>query len=163
MKDQLVSLTRDLGLDRHVQFFRPLPVREIATLMAEADLGVVPKRADSFGNEAYSTKILEFMAAGVPVIASSTRIDQFYFDDTVVRFFPSGDVEALANAMLEMLGDPVLREGFIARAAVHADRQSWETRKGDYLRLVDGLCAGRGRAGTQVTAEAGEATRAYEH
>ena len=163
MKDQLVSLTRDLGLDRHVQFFRPLPVREIATLMAEADLGVVPKRADSFGNEAYSTKILEFMAAGVPVIASSTRIDRFYFDDTVVRFFPSGDVEALANAMLEMLGDPVLREGFIARAAVHADRQSWETRKGDYLRLVDGLCAGRGRAGTQVTAEAGEATRAYEH
>ncbi len=39
--------------------------------MWRADLGVVPKRAEGFGNEAFSTKILEFMACGVPVLVSS--------------------------------------------------------------------------------------------
>ena len=65
--------------------------------MAEADLGIVPKRNDSFGDEAFSTKILEFMASGVPVVVSSTRVDRHYFNDKVVRFFPSGDIGRLAG------------------------------------------------------------------
>ncbi len=47
--------------------------------MSKADLGIVPKRAAGFGDEAFSTKILEFMALGVPVIASETQIDRYYF------------------------------------------------------------------------------------
>ena len=43
--------------------------------MAAASVGVVPKRSEGFGNEAFSTKTLEFMACGVPVIVSRTRID----------------------------------------------------------------------------------------
>ena len=61
-KESLISLCAELGLNGKVRFFKPISVREIATIMAEADLGVVPKRADSFGNEAYSTKIMEFMS-----------------------------------------------------------------------------------------------------
>jgi len=70
--------------------------------MASADIGVVPKRADSFGDQAFSTKIFEFMALGVPVIVSRTQIDSFYFDDSVVKFFDSKDEESLAEAMLEL-------------------------------------------------------------
>ena len=58
MKPSLIELSRELGFDGNVQFFQPVPVREVAGIMANADLGVVPKRADSFGDEAYSTKIM---------------------------------------------------------------------------------------------------------
>jgi glycosyltransferase involved in cell wall biosynthesis len=102
-KQDLMDLSRELKLTECVRFFHPLSAREIAKLMAEADLGVVPKRADSFGNEAYSTKIMEFMSVGVPVVISETRIDRYYFDDTVVRFFPSGNVDALASEMTTLL------------------------------------------------------------
>jgi glycosyltransferase involved in cell wall biosynthesis len=117
-------------------------VRQVAEIMANADLGVVPKRADSFGNEAYSTKIMEFMSVGVPVVISSTKIDRFYFDDTVVKFFPSGDHEALAEAILEVAHDDSLRQRLVANAAEYVARNSWESRKRDYLRLVDGLIQG---------------------
>lgn len=72
-RESLVRLAAELGLNDRIRFFEPRTVHEIAAIMANADLGVVPKRADSFGDEAYSTKIMEFMAVGVPVVVSSTR------------------------------------------------------------------------------------------
>jgi len=147
MKQSLIDLAHELGLDGKVRFFAPLSVRQIADVMANADLGVVPKRADSFGDKAYSTKIMEFMAVGVPVIVSSTTIDRYYFNDSVVRFFPSGDSDALAAAMLEMIRDQNLRWQMAARASEYAQRNSWETRKDDYLHLVDSLCTPKGRNG----------------
>jgi glycosyltransferase involved in cell wall biosynthesis len=139
MKASLLTLAADLGFNGRVKFFDPVRVKEIARIMANADLGVVPKRADSFGNEAYSTKIMEFMSLGVPVVVSSTKIDRFYFDDSVVRFFESGNVNGLAAAMLDVLRDAELRQRMTTNAAAYARRHSWELRKTDYLKLIDEL------------------------
>ena len=143
MKDQLVRLASELGLKDCVRFFEPLSVGQIAEVMANADLGVVPKRADSFGNEAYSTKIMEFMALGVPVVVSSTKIDRYYFNDSIVRFFESGNMDALAEAMIELLGNRTKCLAMVAHARAYAAQNSWESRKVDYLALVDDLCASK--------------------
>jgi glycosyltransferase involved in cell wall biosynthesis len=145
MREQLINFVKELGLVDRVLFFKPVPVRQVAELMANADLGVVPKRADSFGNEAYSTKIMEFMSLGIPVVVSSTKIDRFYFDDSVVRFFPSGDHEALAEAIISIIHDNNLRDNMVSKASEYAQLNSWEIRKNGYLSLVDSLIAsGRG-------------------
>jgi glycosyltransferase involved in cell wall biosynthesis len=141
MKPTLIALVAELGLQEKVTFFDPVGVREVSRIMANADLGVVPKRADSFGNEAYSTKIMEFMSLGIPVVVSKTKIDQFYFNDAVVRFFESGNVAALAAAMIEVLSDPALRTRMIANASAYSDEHSWKRRKADYLKIVDDLIA----------------------
>ena len=79
------------------------------------------------------------MSQGVPVVVSRTKIDSFYFDDTVVQFFESGDVQSLTDAMMRVIEDKVLREGLIKRGYEYADRNSWTTRKNDYFDLVDSL------------------------
>jgi len=147
VKTQLMALARELDLDGKVCFFEPLRIRQIAEVMANADLGVVPKRADSFGNEAYSTKIMEFMSLGVPVVVSKTKIDRHYFNDSVVRFFDSGDPDALAEAMVEVLSDGELRGRLIRNAADYVARNCWEARKRDYLSLVDSVCDCDGHRG----------------
>ncbi len=140
MKGELIALAQKLKLGDHVRFFEPLPLSQIAEVMSAADLGIVPKRADSFGNEAYSTKIMEFMSLGVPMVVSETKIDRYYFDDSVVRFFESGNVPALAAAIVEVLQNDDLRQRLITNASAYAARNSWEVRKQDYLQLVDSLC-----------------------
>jgi glycosyltransferase involved in cell wall biosynthesis len=142
MKPALVALARDLGLADRVRFFQPLAIRDIARVMARSDLGVVPKRADSFGNEAFSTKTLEFMAVGVPLVVARTRIDQHYFDDSVVRFFEPGNCDDLAAAMLEVLGDAELRSAMVSRASAFVAQHSWQRHELSYLDLVDALVAG---------------------
>jgi glycosyltransferase involved in cell wall biosynthesis len=135
----LKGLAARLGLGESVKFRESVPLDRIADLMANADLGVVPKRANSFGNEAYSTKIMEFMSQGVPVVASRTKIDAHYFDEKDVHFFPSGDVPALAKAMLEVIGNKALRDQLSARGLEYAQRNSWGHKKHEYLELVDRL------------------------
>jgi glycosyltransferase involved in cell wall biosynthesis len=142
MKPALMKLAAELGLNGSVRFADPLPIREIASVMATADLGVVPKRADSFGNEAYSTKIMEFMSLGVPVAVASTKVDRYYFNDSVVRFFESGNPDSLAEAMVELLQDAGARQRLVANAFEYVRQNCWESRKADYLHLVDSLVDG---------------------
>ena len=139
MKPELKALIQELGLSDRVFLRESVPTRKIADIVANADLGIVAKRADSFGNEPYSTKIMEFMAEGVPVIVSKTKIDSFYFDDSVVRFFESGNEDDLAKAMLDLMKNRELRERLVRNANEYVARNNWDTRKQKYLSLVDSL------------------------
>ena len=139
MQGDLRDLTRRLGLEQSVKFLKAVPLDEMAQVIANADLGVVPKRADSFGNEAYSTKIMEFMSQGVPVVASRTKIDAFYFEEGIVHFFRSGDSEAMAKAMLEVISDKDLRESLARRGYEYVKRNGWGQKKHEYIDLIDSL------------------------
>jgi glycosyltransferase involved in cell wall biosynthesis len=154
-KVSLEELVQDLGLSDHVKFFDPVSLGEVAGVMAGADIGVVPKRADSFGNEAYSTKIMEFMSIGVPVVVSRTAVDRFYFDDTVVRFFESGNDVDLAAAILDILTNQDRRDAMVRNASRYAKQNCWSQHRSRYLRLVDCLIDGAaipaGLLGSQAT------------
>jgi glycosyltransferase involved in cell wall biosynthesis len=151
MKSDLIQLADRLELNGRVKFCGGASLDRIADVIANADLGVVPKRADSFGDEAYSTKIMEFMSQGVPVVVSQTKIDTFYFNDSVVHFFKSGDVQAMAKAMLEVIEDKALRESLVFAGYAYATRHGWDMRKKEYLDLVDSLS-------TEVFGDAGDPT-----
>ena len=138
-RNNLTNLAAQLGLDGRVKFFREVPIHEIANIMVNSDLGIVPKRSNSFGNEAFSTKVLEFMSLGVPVLVSSTRIDQFYFNDDVVHFFKAQDEDDLADKLLFLLKNESFRKTLSARALAFAVDFSWDLKKMKYLDLVDSL------------------------
>lgn len=143
MKSVLRQLVHDLNLEDSVLFKPGVPLHEMAVVIANADLGVVPKRADSFGNEAYSTKIMEFMSQGVPVVVSRTKIDTFYFEEGVVHFFPSGDSRAMAEAMLDVINSRDLRESMIKRGYEYVEQNGWGQKKKEYLDLIDALSTER--------------------
>lgn len=142
-QDELMQLVEEKGLQERVLFRPMLPIREIAKVMADADLAVVPKRKDNFGNEAFSTKIFEFMASGVPVIVSDTKIDKYYFNDSVVRFFESGNVDNLARTMSLVIADASLRRRMAANATGFVSLFDWEVNKGTYTNLVDSVARGK--------------------
>ncbi len=137
-KGSLIQLTKELGLSERILFHETLPTPEVAEIMAASDLAVVPKRASSeFGNEAASTKIMEFMSLGIPVIVSRTKIDSYYHNNSTVRFVESENVSDLAEAMLLLWRDPQLRAQLAVNASEYVLKNNWREKKSDYLRLVD--------------------------
>jgi glycosyltransferase involved in cell wall biosynthesis len=145
-RPSLTQQTKDLGLSGRVKLMDRVPLVEVAALMASADVGIVPKRADGFGNEAFSTKTLEFMACGVPIIVSRTQVDAHYFDDSVVRFFAPGDVADLARAMLWTYEHRAEHGDWIRTARAFALRYSWQERSADYLEIVHRLVGAESNA-----------------
>jgi glycosyltransferase involved in cell wall biosynthesis len=138
-KPELLSLIEQLQLENRVLLHERIPLREIPSVIETAKLGIVPKRKDNFGNEAFSTKILEFMAMGVPVVVSDTKIDRQYFDDSIVRFFRGEDENDLAHAILDLIRHREMRQALVERATEFVARNDWAQKKHEYLNLVDEL------------------------
>ena len=105
-----------LGVKRDVRFFGR--VDDVADLLRGADLFLLPSETESFGLAA-----LEAMACGVPVVASDVGgIPEVVVHGETGFLAPVGDVAAMTDRSLEVLGDParleLLRRGAVARAAL---------------------------------------------
>jgi glycosyltransferase involved in cell wall biosynthesis len=137
--EDLAKLAKELGIGDRVLFCPFKPIWEIAQAMENADLGVVPKRNDSFGNEAFSTKTLEFMAVGVPLLISDTAVDRYYFNDRIVTFARSGDENDFAAKMVQLVRDPEARHKQVENANEFIKLNYWDVKKSEYLNLVDSL------------------------
>lgn len=139
-RKKLELMVTDLGLDNRVFIKGLIPIEQIANVMANADLGIVPKRDDPFGGQAFSTKILEFMSLGVPLIAAETKIDRLYFNDSVLKFFKPEDVNDLAQSMLLLRSDKAMRDRLRENAQRFVQNNySWERKKQEYIDLVKSL------------------------
>jgi glycosyltransferase involved in cell wall biosynthesis len=145
-KPSLILLASELEMKDRIVFHDFLPSREIAQVMAATDLAIEPKRSTSaFGNEALSTKILEFMSLGVPVIACRTRIHAYYYDDSIIQYYENDDETELAKQILRLKNDPDLREYLVANARKYVQENTWDARKHEYLQLVDSLTGAKVR------------------
>jgi glycosyltransferase involved in cell wall biosynthesis len=138
-RESLNKLVRDLQVEASVKFCDGVSLDEMPAIMANADIGVVPKRADGFGNEAYSTKIMEFMSQGVPVVVSRTKVDTHNFEEGTVHFFPPGDTQALTCAMRDVIDSKQLRDTLTRNGYKYCEKYSWSEKKKEYLGLVDTL------------------------
>jgi glycosyltransferase involved in cell wall biosynthesis len=142
----LQAQVKEAQVEDRVLFFEPMAMWDIARVMENADLAVVPKRKDSFGNEAFSTKTLEFMALGVPLLISDTAVDLYYFNDRIVAFARSGDENDFAEKMLKLIRDPSARQRQVQNADEFIKLNNWDAKKSEYLSLVDSLTGNRAPA-----------------
>ena len=110
-----------------------IPVSSTGHLLLAEHFGL------GFSDEAFSTKIMEFMAMGVPVLASDTRIDQWYFDGGEVQFFESENVHDLATKIMDLASNPAKRDALKAHGMQFIAKNNWDIKKHEYFELVDRL------------------------
>ena len=108
---------RELGVQDDTFFLGKIDV--VAPLLASADLFLLPSQSESFGLSA-----LEALACGVPVVASRVGgIPEVVNDGVTGVLCEVGDVDGMAGASLEILGDRARWERMSAAAAVDARRR----------------------------------------
>lgn len=139
-RDALVRLVADLNLGRHVRFTSHyIPTSELPEYIRQADIGIVPYRRDVFTDGILPTKLMEYVALGVPVVAARTPVIELYFDDTMVQFFTPEDHQDLARAILALHTDRTRLHQLAQNAERFTERYNWQAVSAEYVALVDRL------------------------
>jgi glycosyltransferase involved in cell wall biosynthesis len=129
-RSRFESQVANLGLEKSFLFLGRRA--DIPKILGCCDIAVLPSRAEGLPNA-----VLEYMAAGLPVIASQVGGNAELIDDGVTGLLvPPEDSSALSSALLKLLRDPGL-----ARRIADGGHQS-TVRHFSFERLVrevDGL------------------------
>jgi glycosyltransferase involved in cell wall biosynthesis len=139
---------RALGLAPHVvQFIDWVPYDERGQWLAEADVGVSLTRPSLEGRFAHRSRILDYLWAGVPVVATrgdslAARIRRERLGEVV----PPRDSAAAARALARLLLDHEERAAIRARMAALRPAWTWERAVRPLVRFLECPVAGAPRS-----------------
>ena len=134
------------GVADMVQLHGWVSIDELPALLAAADIGLVPSLPEPYMQLSLSTKLLEYVAMGVPVIASDLATFHAHFDGAAIRYVPGGKPRALADAIREVGADPGAATTRAAEARRQAEPYAWAIQSRRYLDVVGELVNRRGRS-----------------
>ena len=140
-EDQLRSQAG--GLVKHIRFLGQVDDAEKASAMRSADIYCAPNT----GGESFGIVLVEAMAAGAPVVAGD--LDAFrrvLRDGELGRLVPVEDSAALADALIAMLENDVLRERYAAAGSKAVRRYDWSVVGSQILRVYETVAG----SGTKV-------------
>jgi len=142
---EVLALAASLGLADCVEHIGSVPLDRVRAEMHAADVGISCHRAGVFGDLYFSTKIVEYLTQGLPVLSPRTYTIGKYLSDDVVFYFEPGSETALADQLRFMWNNPaeVLRRVSQARALL--PRLSWQAEKQKFLAFYSELLNGTRR------------------
>lgn len=140
------------GLAEAVKLVGVLPQHEVARLMGEADVFVLPSVIAVDGQmDGIPVSLMEAMAAGTPVIASTiSGIPELVKDNVNGILVDAAYAGRLAEAVQRLYADPLLRER-LGRAAQLKVRQEFDLRR-NAARLIALFDRHRDVSSTQTAA-----------
>lgn len=93
------------GLSEAVQITGWIPHDRVASQLVRARIGIVPLLDFPKFRRNIACKAFEYMACGMPTIASDLPPQRIFLHEGNARFFESGDAEGLASCIEELLSD----------------------------------------------------------
>src|SRR5207247_4214560 len=124
---QISLLVQRLGLEKKVRFLGRRPPEDIPALVEACDVGLALLHPIGNYRESYPTKMFEYMAAGLPVVASRFALwESVLVGNDCGRVVDPLNVGDATRAVLEYWVSPELRErhGRNGRLAA-AERYHW--------------------------------------
>lgn len=107
---ELVSLVKDLGLEGRVYFSGEVGREDYIKHLVNAELLMVAKPTGSYYGGGLSSKIIEYLFSGNPVlmVASDDYVHYLTHKENVY-FVPDNQPQSLANAIVELFSDEKMR------------------------------------------------------
>lgn len=124
--NSIQRLIRDCGVEEHVRLLGKRPVEQLGEFLAGAKIGLANSAPVAFRKYACPLKVIEYMAAGLPVIATAgteagdmiTRMDC----GVAIEY----DVDSFADAVIALMNDTVTYERFRQSGIEHARTMTWD-------------------------------------
>lgn len=122
----LKVLAAKLGIERHVEFTGWVSDEAVlSSYLRSADACVCPEPSSPLNDHSTFIKVMEYMAAGVPIVAfdlPETRVSA----GGAALYATPGDVEGFARLLADVLKDPKVADAMRVQAAARIPELRWE-------------------------------------
>lgn len=108
-RSALEELTAELGLEDAVKFVGLVDRDRVSELLASSSVGVAPIQASDDLSYAVPTKAYEYMASGLPVVATGTGAVERLMSESGGGFVVPDDPVTFAGTLNELMADDELR------------------------------------------------------
>ncbi len=137
LEGRLRELVEQRNLGSRVRFIPTVPLEQLPSYTASADLGVQPLENTCFNHYTTdSNKLFEYAMAGIPMIASDLpeigRIVRSYDLGLLVK---PGDDRSLIHALNRIVADEGVRRCYAEKAGAAAAVLNWENQEDKLLAL----------------------------
>jgi glycosyltransferase involved in cell wall biosynthesis len=136
---EVLNLASALGVRDSVEHVGLVALESVPAEMKKADIGISCHRAGAFGDLYFSTKIVEYMTQGLPVLSPRTQTITRYLPEDCLFYYEAGSDLAMADVLRSMWHNPgeVLRR--LTRARDLLPSLSWQSEKIRFLSFYAGL------------------------
>jgi glycosyltransferase involved in cell wall biosynthesis len=131
-------VAEDPALAGRVTFTGYLPHTEVPRVLAEADIAIDPAPASEFNRRSTMTKIAEYLAAALPVVAYDLLETRRTAADAAL-YVASADTAAFAAEVAGLAADPALRTRLAVAARQRAEELVWERSEKALLSAYEAL------------------------
>jgi glycosyltransferase involved in cell wall biosynthesis len=138
-RSQVQAAVTRTGTARRIHLHGRVPLDDLPGLLAESDIGLVPSRPEPYMDYSLSTKLLEFAAMGLPIIASHLATFRAHFSEEAIRYVAGNDARALAGAIRGLAADPAAAARLGAEAHRQAAAYAWDLQAERYVAIVERL------------------------
>lgn len=139
--DEMVRLSRSLGLDDVVEFTGFLGTDDVARYLSTADVGIAPDPHSPLNDVSTMNKIVEYMAMGVPLVSFDLVEGRFSARDAAL-YAPPNDEHEFARLTAALLDDPDRRRQMGEYGQERVRRElSWEQSRAHLIAAYERLLA----------------------
>jgi glycosyltransferase involved in cell wall biosynthesis len=130
---EVLALAKKLGIADRVKHIPPVDQAGVRDVMALVDAGITTHESGGFGDLYFSTKIIEFMTQGLPVLSSRTRTLEKYIPEDAIFYFEPGRVKDLAKQIISMIKNPGVVQERIKNSRKILYKCMWQEEKSNLL------------------------------
>jgi glycosyltransferase involved in cell wall biosynthesis len=124
----LLQLAQRAGIRAAIDYRGWVEPAHIPALMSSADVAMAPMDDTLINRARCSVKLLEMLAAGIPVVAARVgEVSEYIVEGQSGLLVPPGNPAALARALLMLLDDGELRRQLAEGARQRLRAFSWDT------------------------------------
>ncbi len=136
----LAAFKLRFGSDSHIFMAGWQPYQKLPYYFKAADVLVLPNSAKDDISRLYTSpiKLFQYMASGVPIVASDLPSIREILDESNAIFARPDDPSDLAQKISMLVGDLALGGRLAAKAAEDVQLYSWSARASNILGFIDG-------------------------
>lgn len=138
--NRLQLIVDDLGLEDFVFFHNHVSWEIIPKIVNDADIGIALLSGHGeYSQQALNVKLFEFLAMGLPVVATRTKALRYYIDKDIVMLSEPNDPNDVARCIRELYYNSNKRRELKRNGLKFIKKNNWELQMIDFLNIIDKL------------------------